>query len=317
MSAEIPSFHRDDKPADMAAALRREGALIVREVLSPEAVDSLKRRLEPAFDRVKMDPESLMGSKKSLDAPFTRGREFSEQLLLNPVLLDMADAILLPQAPMGPSKLTEGLPEATSSDSFEEIYDRLWQPRDPIRGPNCHHYRMNASAATQVYAGRSTQPLHREMDTFRPFIEQSADEPECILASNWALSDFTADNGATLLVPGSHLWPEDREAEEHELAQAVMPKGSVVFWSGRLLHSFGVNRSDEPREALLFTLIVNWLTTEENQYFAVPPEIAKDLPHRAQQLLGYRASPLLGWARGRNADNMLEPGASSPLDLVS
>lgn len=319
MTAAIESFSRDEKSDDIAAALRQNGAVIVRDVLSHEAVDELRAKLKPAYDAVTLDPDSIVGNKKGLSCLFSRGKEFSEHLLLNPVLLDMADAILMPQVPMGPAASSrEGLPEPLDSDDFEKIYDRLWQPRDPVLGPNCHHYRMNISAGTQVFAGKSTQPLHREMDIYRPFIEQSADQPECILAANWAASDFTVDNGATLLVPGSHLWPKDRVAEPHEVTQAVMPKGSVVFWLGRMLHAFGVNRDEsKPREGFLFTMLVNWLTMEENQYLAVPPEIAKDLPYQAQQLLGYRASLLLGWVRGRDGENLLEAGGSGPLEMAS
>jgi ectoine hydroxylase-related dioxygenase (phytanoyl-CoA dioxygenase family) len=84
-----------------------------------------------------------------------------------------------------------------------------------------------------------------------------------------------------------------------------MPKGSVVFWMGGTLHGLGVNRSDEPRTGIVCTLVVDWLTPEENTYFAVPPEIARSLPERAQQLLGYRSSISLGCVAGRASENWL------------
>ncbi|MCH2184436.1 phytanoyl-CoA dioxygenase family protein, partial [Myxococcota bacterium] len=134
--------------------------------------------------------------------------------------------------------------------------------------------------------------------------------PECILAVNWALTDFRVENGATRIVPGSHLWPEDRRPEKDEIAQAEMPKGSLLFWTGKALHGLGASRVEEPRTGVIVTFVVNWMTQEENQYLTVPPEVARELPERAQQLLGYRCSATLGWSVGRDQDNMLQPGKS-------
>ena len=132
------------------------------------------------------------------------------------------------------------------------------------------------------------------------------------MASNWAGTDFTLENGATRVVPGSHRWPKGREAEEHEVAQAAMPKGSVVFWLGGTLHGAGASRCTLPRTGFILTLVVNWLVAEENQYLTVPPPIALTLPERTQQLLGYRSSSSLGWVAGLSGENLLVRGGSPP-----
>ncbi len=92
-----------------------------------------------------------------------------------------------------------------------------------------------------------------------------------------------------------------------------MPKGSVLFWLGKTLHGLGENRTSQPRTGILFTLQVDWLTQEENQYMAVPPDIARELPERAQQLLGYRASLSRGWVEGRDSENLLRPAREGAL----
>jgi ectoine hydroxylase-related dioxygenase (phytanoyl-CoA dioxygenase family) len=74
------------------------------------------------------------------------------------------------------------------------------------------------------------------------------------------------------------------------------------------LHGAGANHIDEPRTGIIITLSVNWLVTEENQYLAVPPAIARTLPERTQQLLGYRSSASLGCIAGRPSDNWLRDG---------
>jgi ectoine hydroxylase-related dioxygenase (phytanoyl-CoA dioxygenase family) len=103
-----------------------------------------------------------------------------------------------------------------------------------------------------------------------------------------ALSEFTAEGGATLLAPGSHRWPWDRQPLPGELAQAVMPAGSAVLYLGTVLHGAGANRTQaEWRRGLHLSYLVGWLRTEENNVLATPPRIARDLPERAQRLLGY------------------------------
>ena len=125
----------------------------------------------------------------------------------------------------------------------------------------------------------------------------------------WAVSDFTEENGATRLVPGSHLWEREREATKGEVVQGAMSKGSVLVWLGTLLHGMGVNGTDTPRTGLVSAYSVGWLPQEENQYLACPPEVAAGLPEKVQQLLGYKAhSPILGWVEDRDWELLLRPG---------
>lgn len=307
-SAYIPAFDKDDGVADVVAALCEAGAVIVRGLLASELMDTVTAKLQPAFEQMSpgADPFTGQDSKiKALGRVLTRGNEFSDYLLLNRFFLEVADAILRPQCPMASPTAAVPGPPADWSDT----YAQLGHAREAGSGPHCHHYRVNAHAALRVCKGGTNQPLHRETDIYRPFLEHDPRRPECILACNWAGTDFTRDNGATRLVPGSHRWEQQREAEENEVTQAEMPKGSVVFWLGGLLHGAGANHTDEPRTGIIITLSVNWLVTEENQYLAVPPSIARTLPERTQQLLGYRSSASLGCIAGRPSDNWLSEGA--------
>ena len=285
----------------------------MRELVAPEVMDVLAGKLAPELEEKEPGGgPSFGGRMKSTFRLFARGSEFSEQMLLNPLLLEVTDAILLPEYPMALSAAALTRPPKRNSYASEDVIPELAVTRDPILGPNCHHYRVNVGGTLQVWGGGTAQPLHREMDIYRPFLEHNPEQPEYIVAMNWAGTDFTLDNGATRLVPGSHRWPQERKAEEHEVAQAVMPKGSVVFWLGSVLHGLGASRSDEARTGIIFTMVVNWLATEENQYLAVPPEIARTLTERAQQLLGYRSSATLGWVPGLDSENMLVVGKSGP-----
>ena len=104
-----------------------------------------------------------------------------------------------------------------------------------------------------------------------------------------ALVDFTEETGATRLVPGSHRWQDrSRTPENHEVAVAEMPAGSMAIYVGGTIHGAGANGThNQWRRGIHLSFIVGWLRTEENNYLGVPPEIACELPERVQQLLGY------------------------------
>jgi ectoine hydroxylase-related dioxygenase (phytanoyl-CoA dioxygenase family) len=105
-----------------------------------------------------------------------------------------------------------------------------------------------------------------------------------------ALSDFTAENGATRVVPGSHKWTDyKREATEDEITQAAMPLGSGMIYTGKVLHSAGANKTkNEPRFGMHMSYIYGWLTPEEAGCLGVTEDRAKTLTPLQQRLLGYR-----------------------------
>jgi ectoine hydroxylase-related dioxygenase (phytanoyl-CoA dioxygenase family) len=123
--------------------------------------------------------------------------------------------------------------------------------------------------------------------------------PELQLASVIALVDFTAENGATRVVPGSHRWDWERTPLSEEFADAEMPAGSGVIYLGSTLHGAGSNTTaDQWRRGMHLSYVVGWLRTEENHYLATPPEIARTLPRPAQELLGYAAHDALNHGGG-------------------
>jgi hypothetical protein len=152
--------------------------------------------------------------------------------------------------------------------------------------PNCEEYQLNLTAGLSVGPGARDQVLHREDDLW-PFF--TVPRPHCAVASLTALSDFTAANGATCVVPGSHRWQADRIAEPHEIAEAVMPAGSTLYWAGGLLHGAGANTSvDDWRQSVFVSYALGWLRTEENQYLDVPMEVADSIDPKLAALIGYR-----------------------------
>ena len=175
------------------------------------------------------------------------------------------------------------------------------------------HYQFSAPVALQIGPGEKAQILHRDEDIY-PLPRPHA---PVVVNSMWALCDFTADNGATRLIPGSHRWPEDRRPDESEAVTVTMPAGSVLVYLGGLWHGGGANTTDSPRPGLLLEYVVSWLRPQETQLVAVPPETVRDLPERLQELLGYNVfPPFLGYVDGRHPRRALDPDNRRADDIL-
>ena len=153
-------------------------------------------------------------------------------------------------------------------------------------------YQLHVTAALQVGPGARAQVLHREEDSFTFF---PLPRPNLIVASMWAITDFRSDNGATLLVPGSHRWPEDRVAARDEIVQAEMPAGSVLYWLGGLLHGAGPNSAPDWRYGVILTYSVGWVRQEENQYLDIPAERLAELSPVVKEMAGFNMYGGLGF----------------------
>ena len=111
----------------------------------------------------------------------------------------------------------------------------------------------------------------------------------------WMLDDFTPENGATCIVPGSHLerrWPTPDDATRAR--PVVAPAGSALFFDGRLWHQTGTNTSDGPRHAVLAYYCVPWVRPQENWPAVLPPSFADAASPGLRQLLGYEPFVTLG-----------------------
>lgn len=154
-----------------------------------------------------------------------------------------------------------------------------------------YHYTLHHTEAMRVHPGQKPQNMHRDDTTF-PFKHPC---PPVLVASIWALSRFTPANGATRVVPGSHLWDDERRPTDAEIQEIEMPPGSVLLFDTALYHSAGGNQTeDEVRRSVVFMYGLGWLRPAENPILAVPPPVARTLPRQLQDLLGYRNHGYLG-----------------------
>jgi ectoine hydroxylase-related dioxygenase (phytanoyl-CoA dioxygenase family) len=159
--------------------------------------------------------------------------------------------------------------------------------------PYCEKIQLNLTQLITILPGQGAQPLHRDRFVWggggTGFVGAGV-IPEHIepqFNAIWALSDFTNENGATHVVSGSNKWSFDRDANPDQSVQAEMTRGSVLLYTGSVIHGGGENRSNGPRIGMTFTYSLAWLRQEENQYLSCPPHIAKDLSPELADLLGY------------------------------
>ncbi|MEP2988065.1 MAG: phytanoyl-CoA dioxygenase family protein [Parasphingorhabdus sp.] len=103
------------------------------------------------------------------------------------------------------------------------------------------------------------------------------------------VSDFTRDNGATRVVPGSHRWEDfSLEADGLQVTQTVMPAGSALLYTGKTIHGAGANISEDTwRFGIHLGFVLGQLTPEEANAITVPWEIAQKFPERVQHMLGF------------------------------
>ena len=159
------------------------------------------------------------------------------------------------------------------------------------------NYLLSAALAINVHPGETPQPWH--IDDGAGGLPWPKPRPMFGVSTIWALEDFTHENGATEVIPGSQNWPASREPAEHEVHKVAMPAGSVVVFDGRLLHRGGANNSSATRLAVTPQYCAPGLRQIENMVLAVPPNVAGTYSARIQNMLGY---------------NIIEPGFMGYVD---
>jgi len=155
-------------------------------------------------------------------------------------------------------------------------------------------FQIHLTQMISIGPGESAQSIHRDQWAFDFFPFPKGTEVQC--NTLWAMTDFTEENGATRVAPGSHLREDRLELREADTEPAEMTAGSVLLYTGALYHGGGANRSDRTRHGLNLTYTVSWLRQEENQYLSVPREVASQLPEKLLRLMGYaRGAYALGY----------------------
>ncbi len=147
-------------------------------------------------------------------------------------------------------------------------------------------YQLHLTQIIAIGPDSPAQSIHRDEWAFDFFDFPSDYHVQC--NTIWAMTDFTEENGATRLMPGSQDLPKKFDHSIDETVPALMSKGSCLLYTGKVYHGGGANRSGHTRVGLNITYDVGWLRQEENQYLSVPRDVAAALPESLQRLMGYQ-----------------------------
>ncbi len=167
-----------------------------------------------------------------------------------------------------------------------------------ILGPEAQ---LSIASTMEIHGGESAQAIHQD-DAYFP----DRPHPPLVINTIWALTEFTAENGGTRIVPGSHLRPDKVNTREPSLA-TEMPRGSVLLWDGQLWHGGGANTTPEPRFGLSLNYCRGWIRQQENQYLSLDPATVSVLPEDVQRVLGYDICQFVGWVDGRHPMRSILP----------
>lgn len=251
-TAELPRFARSADRSEILAALEETGAVIVESLLDEQSLQGILTEVQAHVEAA--DPEmrhindvlqTFYKGVRNVTGLASKSPTFVDTVLLDPLLLGVADDVLL---------------------------------------PNCASYTLNVAQLMAREPGAEQQWLHRDEEVWS-FLPDPHGHVEVSVVV--ALCDFTRENGGTAVVPGSHRWDRERRPEAHEVLYADMPAGAGVIYLGSTIHAGGTNVTDRARPGVHMSYVVGWLRPEENNCLATAPGIARRLPRRAQELVGY------------------------------
>jgi hypothetical protein len=185
---------------------------------------------------------------------------------------------------------------------------------EKVLSPWCETIQLNVAQAIAIHPGAPAQLPHRDQDMWRGPV---GGETEYLVNVIWPLTEFTADNGATLVWPGTHgaraLEPEPAAAP----VAAAMQPGAALLFLGSTLHAAGANAAHGVRRGVVIGYSLGWLKPYENPWLAYPPEIARRFPPDLAALVGYRQHrPNLGNFEGQCPSVLLAGTPKGPLGAV-
>lgn len=263
MSAKVASLQQvspSEGPDAVLKALREDGGVIIKSLFTKDQVRRLNEEVQPAVDKLSI------GSKHSEE--------------------------WLQEFHGDNTKRLNGLVAVSKTFRHEFLEcDLIHQICEKIYLEDAGGYWMNSTQLIDIGPGSNAQPLHRDQWQFPIFTHCGPDAPEASCNFMVALSDFTDENGATRIIPGSHKWKDfSQNGTEEDTIAAEMEVGDACFITGKVVHGGGANNTkDSTRRGMAMVFQCSYLTPEEANAFIVSKEIAKTLTPRGQRMIGFRS----------------------------
>jgi ectoine hydroxylase-related dioxygenase (phytanoyl-CoA dioxygenase family) len=278
------------------ASIEEDGFVVIEELLCRDELEEIRRLLRPHLADGLHGRNDFEGHRtQRVYALVSRGRIF-EDLVRHPRVLAICDRFL-----------------ATG-------------------------YLLTASQAICIHPGETPQGLHSD-DAFYPIPRP---RPAISMSTIWSVDAFTAENGATQVIPRSHGWSDGRVSElfrgldfstrqsgesaarspdgaahsaelEAQLRNVEMPPGSVIVFSGTLLHRGGAGRGTSSRLVCSNQYCEPWARQQENFTLGIASEQVLAMHERVRQMLGFSIhGPFMGHFGGLHPERLLDPSGLRP-----
>ena len=173
---------------------------------------------------------------------------------------------------------------------------------------------VSSLSSISIGPGETEQPIHAD-DQIIPLPKPHV---ATVCNSMWALTDFTEANGATRIIPGSHLaGTSPNLGQRYDSIPAEMTAGSVLVWHGSLWHGGGANTTGERRVGIAMNYSAGWIRQQENQQLGIPLETARTFGPRLRELCGFGVySGLIGHIDRRSPADVVLGAAPSDGAMV-
>ncbi len=267
---KIKTFKKDISSDEMVKTLQEDGCFIFEDFLSNNEVNDIESDLDPFIEATMRSNTNFGGFKTTRTGALMARSPNCRKLAINTRIMSLVKSFL---------------------------------------GPYANTFQLHVTQVIRVLPGEKAQMAHRdrwawsqlqlpanEEPRVNPVLAKIMTEIEPQLNFMFAITDFNEENGATLVAPGSHKSADDAQLPDESFVPAEMSRGSMLVFSGSILHGAGSNTSNKDRIGLNIDYSLGWLRQEDNQYLSCPPELAKDFDPKLQALLGYAvAGPSLGY----------------------
>ncbi|KAH8693805.1 phytanoyl-CoA dioxygenase [Talaromyces proteolyticus] len=265
---------------DIIYLLKRDGAVFVRNLISPEDVDKAHEDIK---DRLENDEEwdGNFFPKETKRAPsmIARSPTFTKTQVMNPLFQAVCDHFLT---------------------------TRSWFWWGENRKESVSKPQVTSTTAMKIGPGGKAQPLHRDdyiNHNYHTEVSEWDDERdanrETAIGLMVAGCKVTKENGGTQFIPRSHLWGTDRKTppSTSDCVFAEMEKGDALIIFSSVYHGGGNNTTTDEHRLMFSTFAIRgYLRQEENQYLAVPADKVKQYDRATQKFIGYAISdPACGY----------------------
>jgi len=279
----LMKLSKDTAIEEIASTIMRDGGVIIENFFNEKFTQEIYQELSKQLDSIPDgEDEYFAGTKtRRMSRLFSRLPQMPA-LALNPIFFETAKAIL--QKPL----------HFWSGENRVELIPDI---------------QIGMTQAIQIWPGQKAQPLHRDDAVW--MWQHPIYGREARVQIMFAVTDFTEENGATKVIPKSHLWDDQRGPQIEETVSAEMKAGDALIWIGSTYHGGGENVSNEPRIGLTMSYDLAFLRQEENHYLSMSPESMSKFPDELKGLLGWNmSSTFVGFVEH-------EGRMMNPLDLLN